>query len=41
VVKATDLDPGSAPFVVIQLVGLAVVATFPALATWLPSVIFH
>ena len=39
-VKTMDIYLGIAPFVVIQLVGLAVVATFPALATWLPSVIF-
>ena len=39
-VKTTDIYLGIAPFVVIQLVGLAVVASFPPLATWLPSVIF-
>jgi TRAP-type mannitol/chloroaromatic compound transport system permease large subunit len=35
-----DIYLGLVPFVVIQLLGLAVVASFPALATWLPSVIF-
>jgi len=39
-VKTMDIYLGIAPFVVIQLVGLALVAAFPALATWLPSVIF-
>ncbi|MGF1474477.1 MAG: TRAP transporter large permease subunit [Geminicoccaceae bacterium] len=39
-VKTTDIYLGVAPFVVIQLVGLAVLATFPVLATWVPSVIF-
>ncbi len=31
---------GVVPFVGLQLVGLALVAAFPALANWLPSVIF-
>jgi len=31
---------GIIPFVLIQLLGLAIVATFPALATWLPRVVF-
>jgi tripartite ATP-independent transporter DctM subunit len=39
-VKTTDIYLGIAPFVAIQLVGLALVAAFPALATWLPNVIF-
>ncbi len=40
-VKTTDIYLGIAPFVVIQLIGLSLVAAFPALATWLPSVIFR
>jgi len=39
-VRTLDIYLGIVPFVVIQLLGLTVVATFPALATWLPSVIF-
>ncbi len=39
-IKTTDIYVGIAPFVVIQLVGLGLVGAFPALATWLPSVIF-
>jgi TRAP-type mannitol/chloroaromatic compound transport system permease large subunit len=31
---------GVAPFIVIQLIGLGVLALWPELATWLPSVIF-
>ena len=32
---------GIIPFVIIQLVGLALVALFPALATWLPRYVFR
>lgn len=31
---------GIIPFVIIQLVGLGLIALFPSLATWLPSVLF-
>jgi TRAP-type mannitol/chloroaromatic compound transport system permease large subunit len=31
---------GVVPFVAIQIVALVVLAIFPGLATWLPSVIF-
>ena len=39
-ITTMDIYRGIIPFVVIQLVGLALIATFPALATWLPSVLF-
>jgi tripartite ATP-independent transporter DctM subunit len=39
-VKTMDIYRGIIPFVLIQLVGLALLATFPQMATWLPSVIF-
>ncbi len=39
-VTTMHIYKGVAPFVLIQLVGLATLAMFPALATWLPSVIF-
>jgi tripartite ATP-independent transporter DctM subunit len=39
-VKTVDIYRGVAPFVVLQLIGLALLAYFPALATWLPQVIF-
>ena len=35
-----DIYRGIAPFVVIQLLGLCVIAAFPGLATWLPRVLF-
>jgi tripartite ATP-independent transporter DctM subunit len=39
-VTTMDIYRGIIPFVIIQLFGLALLAMFPALATWLPSVIF-
>ena len=40
-VRTLDIYRGVAPFVVLQLVMLGVVAAFPALATWLPSLVFE
>ncbi len=39
-VSTGDIYRGVAPFVVIQLIGLVLLAMFPAIATWLPKVIF-
>jgi tripartite ATP-independent transporter DctM subunit len=39
-VTTMDIYRGIVPFVLIQLFGLVLLALFPALATWLPSVIF-
>lgn len=39
-VTTMHIYKGVVPFVIIQLIGLGLVATFPALATWLPKVIF-
>lgn len=39
-VPSTAIYRGAAPFVVLQLVGLALVWAFPALATWLPRLLF-
>ena len=39
-VSTLDIYRGVAPFVVIQVIGLALVAAFPALATWLPGALF-
>ncbi|MBL4693064.1 MAG: TRAP transporter large permease subunit [Magnetovibrio sp.] len=39
-VSTSDIYKGVLPFVVIQMIGLLILALFPALATWLPSVIF-
>jgi TRAP-type mannitol/chloroaromatic compound transport system permease large subunit len=36
-----DIYRGIAPFVIIQLIALGIVAAFPELATWLPSVLFR
>lgn len=39
-ITTRDTYVGVAPFVVLQLIGLAMLMTFPALATWLPGVLF-
>ena len=39
-VKTTDIYRGVAPFVAMQLVMLGILATFPAMATWLPKVLY-
>jgi TRAP-type mannitol/chloroaromatic compound transport system permease large subunit len=39
-IKTSDIYRGVAPFIAIQLFALTVLALWPALATWLPSVIF-
>lgn len=40
-VRTSDIYRGVLPFIGIQIVALALVFTFPALATWLPGVIFR
>jgi TRAP-type mannitol/chloroaromatic compound transport system permease large subunit len=35
-----DIYRGIVPFVALQLAGLAAVMAFPALATWLPGLLF-
>jgi tripartite ATP-independent transporter DctM subunit len=39
-IKTLDIYRGIIPFVVIQMLGLCLVAAFPWLATWLPSILF-
>ncbi|MEM9123696.1 MAG: TRAP transporter large permease subunit, partial [Pseudomonadota bacterium] len=39
-VKTAEIYRGVIPFVCIQVVALALLALFPGLATWLPSVLF-
>ena len=39
-IKVTDIYRGVAPFIVIQLVALAIVFLVPEIATWLPSVAY-
>ncbi len=40
-VSLTDIYKGVVPFIILQLVGLALIALFPALALWLPSVAYN
>ena len=39
-IKTTDIYRGVIPFIGIQLVGIGIIAVFPGIATWLPSVLF-
>ena len=39
-VKTMDIYRGIIPFVVIQILGLVMLALFPQMATWLPQVLF-
>jgi tripartite ATP-independent transporter DctM subunit len=39
-VTTMDIYKGIVPFVIIQVLGLCVIAAFPGLVTWLPTVIF-
>lgn len=39
-ITTRDTYLGVAPFVVLQLIGLGILIAFPALATWLPGVLF-
>ena len=39
-VKTTDIYRGVMPFIVIQLVGIGIIAIFPGIATWLPRALF-
>lgn len=40
-IKTTDIYRGVIPFVIIQLIGLCILAYYPPLATWLPSIILR
>jgi len=40
-VLTTDIYKGAVPFVAIQLLMLIILAIFPALATWLPSILYQ
>lgn len=40
-VSLTDIYKGVVPFILLQLLGLALIALFPALALWLPSVAYN
>lgn len=39
-VTTVDLYKGIIPFVLLQLFGLAIIAAFPSLVTWLPTVVY-
>ena len=39
-VKLTEIYRGVIPFIILQLIGLALVFLFPALVTWLPAVAY-
>jgi len=39
-IKLTDMYRGVVPFIALEFVVLAMVAFFPGLALWLPSVVF-
>jgi len=39
-VKTTDIYRGAMPFVLIQLLALVILSAFPAIATWLPEIVF-
>jgi len=39
-VRTVDIYKGAAPFVIIQIAALGLLAAFPALATWLPRAIY-
>lgn len=40
-VTTSDIYAGVAPFIAIQMLALGLVAAFPAIATWLPGVIYN
>ena len=39
-IKLTDIYKGVIPFILLQLIGLAIVIIFPALTTWLPAMVY-
>lgn len=40
-IKLADIYKGVIPFIILQLIGLLIVALFPQLVTWLPSVVYR
>ena len=40
-ISLTDIYRGVIPFIILQLIGLAIVISFPELVTWLPSVAYR
>lgn len=39
-IKLMDIYKGVIPFIILQLIGLAIVASYPNLVTWLPSIAY-
>ena len=39
-IKTTDVYKGIIPFVLLQLIGLTIIAIWPSLVTWLPKVVY-
>ncbi len=39
-IRTTDLYKGIIPFVILQLIGLFIIALFPGLVTWLPKLVY-
>ena len=39
-IKLTDIYKGVMPFIMLQLVGLALIIAFPALVTWFPAAVY-
>lgn len=39
-IKLTDIYKGVTPFIILQLIGLAIVIYFPSLTTWLPAYVY-
>ena len=39
-IATSQIYKGVAPFIIIQLIGLGLLATWPALATWLPTLVY-
>lgn len=40
-IKLMDIYKGVVPFIILQLIGLAIVAFYPVIVTWLPSVAYN
>jgi len=40
-IKLMDIYKGVVPFIILQLIGLAIIGFYPSLVTWLPSVAYQ
>ena len=38
--KVADLYRGVVPFIILQLIGLALIIVWPAIVTWLPAIAY-